>query len=357
MRKKILPDQTFKNLSAYHLQVLKAVKPDTAKDIHAIHLVDKNNFPALSGITSYHVELWEECMRLPHWHPNAAELGYVETGSIEIFIWLSSGETAVFTVSAGMCYFVPQAALHSLNNIGKERAKLVIGFSEDIPQDFDLVPAFNGLPLPIRDAYTSPHSELRSWKGVISNPLCGALPVNEQLHQARTGSPYLLDLQSTPPLFSDPSLGEVVWGVKDNWRIIEGMSVLRAQLKPGVARDAIWYPDVGTLYIVTRGKAEFHLILKDHKPKPMSVSYLDYVFVPCGMLHTFINQGPEDFEIIAFFSKADPRPEVSLSVSTAFFPEVIRRYALTQYAGAHQQGSPLEHMNFSQRLPYLMRIY
>jgi oxalate decarboxylase/phosphoglucose isomerase-like protein (cupin superfamily) len=357
MDKVILPDTTFEDLDNYHLQTLNIIQADTAKNIHKIHVVDKTVFPALQGVTSYQVEIWEDCMRLPHWHPNASELGYVLSGAIEVFIWRSPGETAVFTVSAGMCYFIPQAALHSLNNVSKEHAKLVIGFSQDIPQDIDLPVAFNGLPLPVRDAYTSPHLALHGWTGVIKNPLCGKLSVMRALHEARSASPYGFDFQGVPPLFSDASLGSVSWGVKNNWSLLEGMSVLRARLNPGAARDAIWYPDAGTLYIVSKGMGEFHIIMPNHEPKPIQVSYLDYIFIPVGVLHTFINTGKEDFEVIAFLSKADPLPEVSLSVSTAFFPERIRQAALNQYAGVEtKMGDILKHMRFGQRLPYILPV-
>lgn len=356
MDEQILPDNSFANLKDYHLETLKVVTPDSVENMHTIHMVDKNNFPPLDGVSCYQVEIWEDSMRLPHWHPNASELGYVASGAIEIFIWRSSGETAVFTIKAGMCYFIPQAALHSLNNIGSEPAKLIIGFSEAIPQDIDLPVAFNGLPLPLRNAYTSPHKDLQNWSGVIQNPFCGKLPVNEALHHARTGSPYAFDFGATPPLFIDPELGSVVWGIKDNWNILEGMSVLRAHLKPGTARDPIWYPDAGTLYIVSKGSAEFHIIIKDHEPNPFTVNYLDYVFIPCGVLHTFINKSSEDFEVIAFFSKANPLPEVSLSVATAFFPNSVRRASLNEYAHADKSGDPLKHMNFGTRLPYILPI-
>ena len=114
-----------KAVTAFHLQTKKTIKATEIKNSGIAHLIGKTDFPALQGLTAYTLEIWEECMRLPHWHPNAAELGYVVSGEIEIIIWRSPGETAMFRVSAGMCWFIPQGALHSLNNIGKEKAKLL----------------------------------------------------------------------------------------------------------------------------------------------------------------------------------------------------------------------------------------
>ena len=87
----------FSDLKNYLLKTLKEVSPTMATNIHSIHRVNKNNFP-------------------PHWHPNDSELGYVLKGTIEDFIGSSTGETAVFTVSAGLCYFISQSDLYPLND-------------------------------------------------------------------------------------------------------------------------------------------------------------------------------------------------------------------------------------------------
>lgn len=348
--------QTKLPLSAFHLNTNKVIKETIVKDVGVAHVVDQTNFPVLAGITCFTLELWDDSMRLPHWHPNASELGYVVSGTIEIIIWRSPGESAVFTLTAGMCWFIPMAALHSLNNIGAGKAQLLVGFSSELPQDIDMPVAWNGIPAPLRNAYTSPHEDLLKWKGVIKNTLVGKCETNPDIGKVLTASPYGFDLAKVPPLFSDEELGSVIWGIKDNWSILEGISMLRAQLRPGVARDAIWYPDAGTLYVVSKGEADFHFIVKDHEPIPFKIKQLDYVFVPTGVLHTFINNSESDFEIIAFFTQADPQPEVSLSVSTSFFPNNIRRSAMTQYGTEHKSGDPFKHMNYTTVSPYLIKV-
>lgn len=343
-------------LDALFLQTKRQIKPYTVENVGAAWIVNKDNFPGLEGVTCYTIEVWEESMRLPHWHPNAAELGYVVSGTIEIIIWRSPGETSVFTLSEGMCWFIPQSALHSLNNIGEERAVLLVAFSADRPKDLDLPVAFNGIPAPVRDAYTSPHEELKKWSGPVSNPLFGKYPVDPALKSLVTGSPYGFDLAQVTPLYSNPKIGSVVWGVKDNWPILEKMSVLRAHLKPNTARDAIWYPDVGTLYIVTQGQGQFHIIAPDQPPKPMTVNPFDYIFVPTGILHTFLNNSSDDFEVVAFFTAANPLPEVSLSVATAFFTNPVRKAALTQYDSVNKPGDPLKVLNYTSVSPYLLQL-
>jgi oxalate decarboxylase len=295
-------------------------------------------------------------MRVPHWHPNAFELGYVISGAVQIIIWRSPGESSVFNVTAGMCWFIPQGALHSLNNLGKQKAQLLVGFSSDTPQDMDLPVAYNGVPAFLRDAYTSPHEELKKWQGLVSNPLVSKFTPPAHVINQVTGSPYKFDLAQVTPLLNDSQLGSVVWGIKDNWSILERISILRGRLKPGVARDAIWYPDAGTLYVVARGTGKFQYILADQQPTLFDIKQYDYIFIPTGVLHTFVNSSYEELEMIAFFTKANPLPEVSLSVATSFFPEPLRREAMTQYGNRRDSGSPLKDLKFTSQTPYLVSV-
>ncbi len=344
------------NVLDLHLQTTQKVSPISVPNIGSAIIVSKDVFPTLDGVTCYIAEIWDESMRLPHWHPNASELGYVVSGTIQIILWRSPGETSVFNVSEGGCWFIPQGSLHSLNNIGDEKATLLVGFSSDRPHDIDLPVAFNGIPAPVRDAYTSPHEDLKKWTGTTNNPLLGQFPVDPLLKTLMTGSPYKFDFAEVTPLFSDPQLGSVTWGIKDNWSVLENISILRAHLKPGTARDAIWYPDVATLYVVSKGQGQFHIVIADRTLQPFDVQLFDYIFVPTGILHTFINNSSEDFEVIAFFTKANPLPEVSLSVATAFFPAPVRNAAMTEYGSEQKPGAPLQYLNFTTVSPYLLKI-
>jgi oxalate decarboxylase/phosphoglucose isomerase-like protein (cupin superfamily) len=344
-------------LNAFHLQTTQSITPVSVDHRGKAYVVDQSNFSPLAGVTCYTLEVWDESMRLPHWHPNASELGYVVSGALEIVIWRSPGETAIFTLTAGMCWFIPLAALHSLNNIGDKPAQLLVGFSSELPEDIDLPVAWNGIPVPLRNAYTSPHQDLLQWHGVINNPLVGRYTNISALKNVLTASPYGFDLAKVSPLFNDEKLGSVIWGVKSNWNILEDISVLRAILQPGVARDAIWYPDAGTLYVVAKGSAEFYLILAGQEAKPFTINQFDYVYVPTGVLHTFINTSSSVFEMVAFFTKSDPQPEVSLSVATAFFPNIIRQAAMNQFGLQNKSGDPFKNMNYQKSSPYLVQIH
>lgn len=308
-------------MDKYLLKTYDVIKPMITKNGIA-HMVDKNNFSELDSISCFLLEIYDESMRLPHWHPNAMELGYLISGELEIFLWRYTGEASRFNVKAGSCWFIPQGALHSLNNVSKGKIKMLVGFSSDMPQNIDLHTAFNGIPIVIRNNYTDPHSELKNWKGSIHEKLLGDLP-SEYISDRDNDSPYVINLNRVSPLFRNNKYGEVVWAIKDNWHILNQISILRCILRENMARDPIWYPDVSTLYVVVKGHGKFTLVMTDLEPTPFEVKDGDYIFVPKGILHTFLNLGSSDFEIIAFFSKDDPLPEVSLLVATSFFPNAM----------------------------------
>ena len=330
--------------------------PARFPDLGDVYVVNSTNFPVLAGVTCLIAEMKAKTQRLPHWHPNAAELGYVIEGEIEIMLWRSPGETTRCTLKAGDCWFFPQGSLHLINNVGAGLARVLVGLSNASPGDVDLPVAFNGLPPAVRFAVG--RQPLVEWVGPAKNPTFGSAPSKPRQPDGQVTSPYGFELAAVTPLFDQPALGSVVWGVQDNWSILESISMLRAQLQPGTARDVIWYPDANTLYVVTKGRADFYLIQSGVEANPLAATVYDYVFVPEGVQHTFVNTGDGEFEVVAFFSNGNPRPEVSLSVATAFFPPALSTAALTQYYGqtATQPTLPLAELQNRTRTPYILKL-
>jgi len=263
----------------------------------------------------------------------------------------------VFVVPKGSLWAIPVGAMHSLNNVGKEAAVMIIGFSSESPSDVDLPVAFNGLPLPLRDAYTSPHSPLKDYQGPIINPFTGFNPLTSKPDEP-IPSPYSFDLKTAVPLFSNPKLGSVIWAVTENWPIIQGsgVSFLNINLKPSTARDAVWWPNSGIIYAVVRGKGYGVLVVPGFATQKLTLKANGVIFVPQGAIHSFVNTGDSDFELIGFFSNSNPLPEVSLGVATAFFPSPITNAALSSYANLLSQDKPLKGLKPFLKTPYILKV-
>lgn len=354
-------------VTAYHLRT--DVLPTQGFSESGIgKIVTDDNFKVLKGVTSFLIEIFEDCMRLPHWH-TSVELGYMVSGTIEVYLWRSPGEISIFTVNGGSLWVIPQGALHSLNNIGDGSAVMAIGFSNPKPGDFDLPTIYDGVPAPIRNAYTSPHTRLREYKGPTINPLFGRESIATKLRQRRDEpSPYRFNIDHVKPLFDDEKLGSVIWAVRDNWPILaecglrgigSKIAFVRTILQPDTSRDCIWWPDSNALYVVIRGSANFTLILPGHDPTPLLVKSNDMIFVPVGIAHAIVNVDPlETFEVVTFLDNDKPLPEISLAVATDFFPRSIVDESLTEWGnrdnGSLTMSRPLKHLNKFRYTPYLL---
>jgi oxalate decarboxylase/phosphoglucose isomerase-like protein (cupin superfamily) len=131
-----------------------------------------------------------------------------------------------------------------------------------------------------------------------------------------------------------------------------------------VARDAIWYPDAGIVYLVVRGQAKFTLVLVGWQPVPLDVKQNDLVFVPPAVQHTFENtsSGEADLEVVGFFNKSSPMPEVSLLASTNFLPRSLANASLVQWGNgtprcpSSRPVDPLADLKPVHKSPYLIRV-
>jgi oxalate decarboxylase len=98
--------------------------------------VARNNvWPVLGRQSVYSLHLTKEGMREPHWHPETAELGYVNAGKGRMSILSPDGTVDTYIMEKGDIYFIPKAYPHHIENLGNEDLHLVIFFDQPMPQD------------------------------------------------------------------------------------------------------------------------------------------------------------------------------------------------------------------------------
>jgi oxalate decarboxylase len=85
---------------------------------------------------------WSRGIREPHWHTNAHELGYCLRGELLVTIAGNHSTLHSLTISPGEMLFVPLGALHSVENIVPQVGEIVLGFSHERPEDFELSGTF-----------------------------------------------------------------------------------------------------------------------------------------------------------------------------------------------------------------------
>jgi oxalate decarboxylase len=91
-----------------------------------------DRFPISTTITGVVLDLEPGGLRELHWHPNADEWQYVISGKISATMFGSRGCYRIETLEQGNVGYIPRGYGHSLENVGNERARMLIGFCEGL---------------------------------------------------------------------------------------------------------------------------------------------------------------------------------------------------------------------------------
>jgi oxalate decarboxylase len=111
--------------------------------------VDSTKFPISKTITGAILDLEPGALRELHWHPNADEWQYVLEGQMSMTMFGSHGRFRTETFEPGDVGYVPQGYGHSIENVGKKKCRVLIGFNSGIYEDIDLTEWIAGNPIDV----------------------------------------------------------------------------------------------------------------------------------------------------------------------------------------------------------------
>lgn len=126
-----------------------------AEPPHSIHRggrewrVDASRFPVSTTISGVVLELEPSGLRELHWHPTSDEWQYVLSGQVSVTMFGSHGRFRTESLHAGDVGYIPQGYGHSIENIDKSRARLLIGFNTGRYASIDLTQWIAGNPAEI----------------------------------------------------------------------------------------------------------------------------------------------------------------------------------------------------------------
>jgi oxalate decarboxylase len=111
--------------------------------------VDSSKFPISTTVTGVVLELEPGGLRELHWHPTADEWQYVIEGDISVTMFGSHGRYRVETLHKGDVGYIPQGYGHSIENVGKNTCRVLIGFNTGVYQTIDLSQWIAGNPVDV----------------------------------------------------------------------------------------------------------------------------------------------------------------------------------------------------------------
>jgi len=123
------------------LQGAPRLSPETHKyrmlsqEPHSIHKggrewrVGADRFPISQTITGVILDLEPEALRELHWHPTSDEWQYIIDGQVSVTLFGSHGRYRTEALNKGDVAYIPQGYGHSIENINRKTARILIGFN------------------------------------------------------------------------------------------------------------------------------------------------------------------------------------------------------------------------------------
>jgi len=272
-----------------------------------------NDFPASIGIAGVSMRLEPGGMRELHWHANAAEWGYVVTGSIRTTLIQPDGTASIDNFGPGDVWYFPRGFGHSLQATGDSECHFILifdngNFSEDHTfsvTDFiaSVPPAIVAQNLGISEADVAklPHKEAYFALGV--NP-------DESSSVAAPRSwPELTSIHRYPLHAQQPRIipggGTQRVVTAKEFPISKTMTGSLVELQPGGLREMHWHPNADEWQYYLSGKAEMTVFLAEATAVTEQFEAGDVGYVPMGAGHYIKNTGTEVCRILIGFNNGN----------------------------------------------------
>jgi len=273
----------------------------------AITHVDLSVLPIMRRLSIRHLMLEAQGVREPHWHANAHELGYCIRGEALITIAGNHAQRESFVVGAGDMFFVPSGAMHSIENIGADKAEFVLAFSHEKPEDFGFKAAFGAMSdAVLGNTYDLPAAAFLTFDRAAGGSEILALdsyPVIEG--QARHVNPYKYSLEATPPQIDFP-VGTAHTSKGALWPALRDMAMFSVTITGQGMREPHWHPETAEMGYVVAGSARMTILDPDGSADTYIIGPGDTYFIPPAYPHHIENVGEGTFHVLVFFDQVNP---------------------------------------------------
>ena len=279
------------------------------------------NIPALEGFSIFSESIDPGALRELHWHSNCHELSYCLSGEGTIGIHSPKGDSATFSINNGSVSFVPLGYAHYIQNSGSEPLRMIIAFTNEQPQKFDLSMALPWVP-----------GELIAQTLSVPPGTIPMLPQQGDLtivpaEQPADLEPTKANPYSTP--ISQVPLQEYAGGTASpvstaQISALEEVTLFGLNFDHGGLREPHWHTNASEFDYVLSGTAQFTLVAPDGSATSFAVGPGEVAYMPKNWFHYIADIGKEEdpLKMLIFFGNVQP-DHVDLSQMTGFFPPEV----------------------------------
>lgn len=131
------------NYTSRYKFALESSQPLLKNPAGLVKVARKSTFQSIESLALYSLILKQDAIREPHWHPNCAEMGFVNHGNAKLIIRFPDGSNESFFVKEGDLYFIPPAYPHYIEPIDDKGLHFLIAFNAPMPQDIGISGMFS----------------------------------------------------------------------------------------------------------------------------------------------------------------------------------------------------------------------
>lgn len=319
-----------------HVASLLHAEPQYSSNLGTLTCLNADTFPILKRMSIKRLVLEPGSIREPHWHANANELTYCLAGTLLVSILDTADVFASFTISAGQLLHADSGSLHYIENIGDERAELIVVFSHERPEDFSLHGAFGAMTdAVLGNTYDLPASAFAPLKRDTSSPYLvqrqgdPVIPSN-----AGFGDPHKFDVEAQQAPLDYPFAAVKLARVQF-WPALKNLSMYSLRIKTDGMREPHWHPRTAELGYVHQGHARMTILDPDGSTDTYELQPGEAYFVPPAYPHQIEVLGEEDIHFLIFFDQPMPQ-DIGYRASAS----ALSRRALAATFGVSEEQLP-----------------
>lgn len=306
-----------------HVASVVTAQPAFESELGSVTVVDASSLPLLRGLSIKRVVLEPGAIREPQWNVNANQLAYCTVGMVLVSILGNADEFSSFVVTAGQMYHVESGAVYHIENVGDERAELVLALRSERPQHFSLHASVGAMTdAVLGNTYDLPSSAFAAFvrssaAQIVRRAGAANIPPTAGLPNA-----HLFDAKGQHPPLSY-AYGEARLARKQYWAALEDISMYSLRIKENGMREPHWHPVTAEMGYVHKGHARMRVLDPDGTLDEYELSPGDVYFVPRAFPHHIEVLGEDDINFLIFFDQPMPGDIGYRATASAFSRAVL----------------------------------
>jgi oxalate decarboxylase len=330
-----------------HVASFADIPPQFESEFGSIKQLDVSALPILRNMSIKRIVLEPGAIREPQWNVNANQLAYCVSGTVLVATLGSQDTFSCFVVAPGQMYHVESGAIYHIENVGPDRAELILVLRNEAPRHFSLLSSFNAMTdAVLGNTYGLPASAFRAFERSPSSQIVPREGPAEIPAQAGLPNARLFDVEGQhAPLSYE--FGSARLARKQFWAALDDISMYSLRLSERGMREPHWHPITGELGYVAKGNGRMRILDPDGSLDEYVLSQGEAYFVPSAFPHHIENIGDDPFHFLIFFDQPTPGDVGYRATASAFSREVLA-------AGFRLRESELPEFPFTPADPLLV---